>query len=1083
MQFSGADIIVIAIVLITLVVYRQLDKRNRSLEKVKKYADRVHGELEAHVQEKVVAIKDMGIELEVHQKSAREVLNRVQQIETGLNGRAEDIERIGARIGEYDAALDELVAMTQRAQENINRVREESTYVDTVGKRIRQTQEKLSGVEKNLEDIVERFGEQNAGRLEQVREEVLTGARGEVDTIREDLSGFQERVNQYAEYIKGAESRAQTISDRTRADLEDVAQTVMHRVQEASIQSSEQLTEMREQLETLESDYHGKLLSLAERGENMETEALTKLRERIENGAREVASEIATRLEHQKRSLQERLDTALQDVEKAEAKLAERDRVLESSRAEIDARIAEFTKDLTERVQATTGELHRKILGEIEGRLSEYESQIGYRFEKLEGVTSETEELERQLREAMRQVSDRVTAGFEEFVRQFDASRASDRAKVENEMESVRSEMSNLEGGLTDLKNTAYENVSSKLQVFEDEFFADLKERQTAMERHLVDWEAAFQTELDTAISSGRSERESVEKAYSEELKQQLSQLRGSTYGTYEKIQEDVVAFQKGIELRVADSRELLAGLERQIEEEIQALAADARTGARSEFAEHREQMAAELRELDRSTRQQIEQLAKQLTSDRVELESVVESTRGDASGWKTQIEQRLASTTAEVNQQIADVRVYMGETISDLRDSFAADRDLALSDRDAEREKMHAELNELSGTVIKITDDIRERSGGALEEFEQAYARMKADAEQRAELAETDIEARIREFRGIVQDSRTQFAAMQERMFGKLNEDATTIGSTLQEIDRHQKSFVEQTKVFERADELKLALTDSMNALKADLDRVDAQRKEMRDLESQFGKLRKSADEVSDKMGRFVAEKRRIDALESDYKRLLSMSQAVEVKLDNVTASNDSLQTMQASLRSLEQLEKDVESRFQRLEKKRSILDLTTEGVDKNFQNLTEIETRIGEIGDQLGVVPGKIEELGIRLAQLANNKRDADAAVKQLALLDNTLEEIEERMETLTQAREWLARTETRLEEVQQGAEEQVKLLGALMRQDGASSAKGSAPPVTTRDTVIKLARQSWNVDEIARATSLSRGEVELILELSAK
>ena len=34
--------------------------------------------------------------------------------------------------------------------------------------------------------------------------------------------------------------------------------------------------------------------------------------------------------------------------------------------------------------------------------------------------------------------------------------------------------------------------------------------------------------------------------------------------------------------------------------------------------------------------------------------------------------------------------------------------------------------------------------------------------------------------------------------------------------------------------------------------------------------------------------------------------------------------------------------------------------------------------------------------------------------------------------------------------------------------------------RQTVTKLARQGWSPEEIARATKLSRGEVELILEL---
>ncbi|MFW6312550.1 MAG: SpiroCoCo family coiled-coil protein, partial [Spirochaetota bacterium] len=323
-----------------------------------------------------------------------------------------------------------------------------------------------------------------------------------------------------------------------------------------------------------------------------------------------------------------------------------------------------------------------------------------------------------------------------------------------------------------------------------------------------------------------------------------------------------------------------------------------------------------------------------------------------------------------------------------------------------------------------------------------------------------------------------------QERLLGKLNEQASSLGSNLQEIERQQRAFSEQTRVFERADTLKEELADAIRGLKVDLDRVETQRKEMREIETQFTRLRKSADEVNEKMNRFVGEKRRIDALEGDYKQLLSMSQAVELKLEHVTSSNDALQAVQASLRSLEELEKDVESKFQRLEKKRSILDLTTDGVDKNFQGLQEVESRLTEISAQINVVPDRIEELSTRLEQLSSNKRDADAAMKQLALLDQTLEDIEQRMESLNQAREWLARTETRLGEVQREAEEQVKLLGAIMKQENKTGTKGAgAPAVTTRDTVIKLARQSWNVDEIARATSLSRGEVELILELSAK
>jgi DNA-binding NarL/FixJ family response regulator len=87
------------------------------------------------------------------------------------------------------------------------------------------------------------------------------------------------------------------------------------------------------------------------------------------------------------------------------------------------------------------------------------------------------------------------------------------------------------------------------------------------------------------------------------------------------------------------------------------------------------------------------------------------------------------------------------------------------------------------------------------------------------------------------------------------------------------------------------------------------------------------------------------------------------------------------------------------------------------------------------------------------------------------------------MQKAREWLARTETRLEEVGRQAEEQVKLLGTIMRKEGGPTGDRGAPSLSARETVAKLAHQGWKVEEIARATKLSRGEVELILELSGR
>jgi transcriptional regulator len=41
--------------------------------------------------------------------------------------------------------------------------------------------------------------------------------------------------------------------------------------------------------------------------------------------------------------------------------------------------------------------------------------------------------------------------------------------------------------------------------------------------------------------------------------------------------------------------------------------------------------------------------------------------------------------------------------------------------------------------------------------------------------------------------------------------------------------------------------------------------------------------------------------------------------------------------------------------------------------------------------------------------------------------------------------------------------------------------APPMQKKENVISLARQGWKVDEIAKTMKISRGEVELILEMA--
>lgn len=146
-------------------------------------------------------------------------------------------------------------------------------------------------------------------------------------------------------------------------------------------------------------------------------------------------------------------------------------------------------------------------------------------------------------------------------------------------------------------------------------------------------------------------------------------------------------------------------------------------------------------------------------------------------------------------------------------------------------------------------------------------------------------------------------------------------------------------------------------------------------------------------------------------------------------------------------------------------------------------LEQDVERLHPGVGEARATLARLQDQIQSLAAGSDRAAEALAALGRIDAAMAEAEQRAARLQVAREWLARTETRLAEVGAGAQEQVRLLEALLREERSSAAaeNGSAA-LGKRETVLKLAAQGWSVPEIARAARLSRGEVELTLEVGA-
>jgi len=1151
MVFTVGNLLVIGIVLVILAIFRQLDRNSKTLDKVRRYAEKAKEELDRVVLERVQNLKDLAIELDIHQKAGKEILKRIQTIEEGIQEKFAAVDTIGTRIKDYDKVLSDLIEMTRRAEENIQRLKDESIFVDETAKKIKVLQSKLEAQEARIPELVRQFEIQNGKSLESVKERFLSATEKSISYLESRIAEAMTRTDELVLYLQNSSHKLREEAGAFESNARKTAEDL--------------LTEVSQRLADLERSYHERLEEVAKKGELLETKALQKLKEHVEEKMRSTYRDLSTQIESEKAalkaqvdeletkiyqieqdietslgevrnnssatisSLEEELRTAFEkqtgemkdsfvstrvDLEKSlaqfteetlkktsfldekihsldthvqsylqevenrihqgrqnlelfsqesikrmdalaeellkkqaeteasfKAKLASLDKVqqelthhLEQLRSTLHSEVKTFEilmkktyQEGEEKITRQGEELETRVLQRLESRLQEQEKEFSYRVAKIEEVSQEIDNLENNLRTFMERTKVRLQEDFANFGKQLHAERLRDQEEAAKAMAEIRNAMAELEKGLADLKTRAYENVSEKLKVFEDEFFQDLKTRDQQMQSKFMEWQSKVDGALDSLMAEEVNERRKIEERYTSELSSVLQDFQGRFLLQVETLNTTMEGFRKQTEFRIREFEKSLQEYRDELARGIEESKAASLTTFSEEFTRHQKVLQEEMERFEKEYENRLKGILDNFEAQKRELAVLWENLRSDVTLWQAKVGQDLKTSEAEITNQFSGFKVQISQTIGSLRDEFLKQKNDLIVATEEERKRLREELMSLQ----------------------------------------------------------ERFEALHQKLFGKLEESTKLLTLNLSEIEKKQRAFVEQTKIFDRADALKQSLLEQIEEMKRDLQRIEEERKELKETEAQFLRVKKLGEEATERLARFTAEKRRIDSIEEDFKRLMAMSEGIELKLRQVATSEDGIQSIQANLRSLQSLQQDVESRFERLEKKRKFIDLTLEGIDKNFQTLQEIERRIGSIEQELKELPDAVQTLGRQIQILSEGKTRAEETIQRISQIDALMKDLETRASNLLKAREWLAKTETRLQELSREAQDQVKLLGSLLKEGAKGPVKGDrgAPSLSARETVTKLAHQGWTVEQIATATKLSRGEVELILELSGK
>ena len=820
-------------------------------------------------------------------------------------------------------------------------------------------------------------------------------------------------------------------------------------------------TDFHQKYQSFTADVNARMTSILDDAESTQRRQQHELATFMEN----ITAEIA-KLEGENEERLSSLHGAVQEKERVFlARLASADNASKETATKIQNYVEETVSQFKERLGTR--------FSDIESNILEYEENVNYRFGRVDEVHADIEALEQNLKKNVDSAVGRARQALKVAMENITHERQEEKHNAEQQLVEIRDSMGAIDKELTELKSNAYANVSEKLQIFEDDFFSDLKGKDQQMQDRLHSWQDEIHAKIDQLTSDQRREVDDMERVHSDELKSRMSEIQRETYSQYERFDSQVLEFQNRLEDRISTSEGSVNRLEEQIQADFVGVRRASQEQIEKEMSEFSEHIKDQLRERDHEVESNLRVLGERVEEESRGLKTMLEAASSDVTAWQ-----------ARVLQEMKDAQMLT----KDKNDTFQAalkeqQEDLAATAGEENR-TLRSQMADLGQKLADLEQELKIRSRESLNEFSQNADGFLTDFQKKSSDIQAVADETVRGFRNQIVETRERIESSQQKLQDNVNESYKTLSGNLAEIDKKQKNFINQTKIFDRADSLKVSLQETVEELKADIARLSEHRSELRNTEKEFSRIRRLGDEVSTKLSKFMSEKRRIDSMDEDFKRLLGISQSMDLKLEQVTASHDTIQEAQARIRMVEDTQKEVEQRYDRLESRKQVLEATTAGVDNSFQKLSQLESDVQHVEEVLAPLPEQLDTLQIRIGELSDGKNKADNAVEQLRKLDTMVKDVEERMELMQTAREWLARTETRLSEISKQAEEQVKIMGTLLKSEDRNEQTGKgAPPRTSRDIVIRLAHQGWKTDQIMKATQLSRGEVELILELQPK
>ncbi|MDR1248444.1 MAG: hypothetical protein LBK63_03985 [Treponema sp.] len=933
--FSVGNLLTLGIVALVLVLFRQLDRNNRTLEKMRKYGERLKDEITEFVSQKEAAVRDYGVDLDVRQKQAKELLNRIQLTDETLAGKAEAVANLGEKIKAYDSTLGELVRMTVRVQENLNRIQDESSFVEGVGRRVAEAKEKIAAMEKGLGDFQLRIERENAASLERISASLFAAVKSTVSDIQAAAETIERKVEDHREAVNKVERDRETNLERDKATIEKILKETVDRAGDRADKMEEAaLVKLRDQamerVQRFQTVVEEKLRVYQESGKA----ALADLQGAAKNVKDEWKADHAE-IEQKQRAFKEEwqrdmqaLSDRIQDIKTLENDSAQKASELEGRLRDMDSQTSDAVARMRQQLAGTIEEEGQKALAAADARLEEYREAQRQEIERLGTLSEDTDRLDAELRRYMRETGDRVLQDFSLFEQNFADTRAAAAAEFAAALEALRGDVSAMDREIVRLKEQAYDTVSDKMKLFEEDFLTDLFHRRDDFELKIGKWKDSLDAELAELGESSRTERRKLEISFGEDLKRYFADGDARLVSELEHLKAEAGAFEEGIRNQMARADESLETLEKQLD----ASMADARNTADSA-------LKAELGRFSLAFAETLKQQQREIEGEINKIASQVESRSGEFGALLDESRQTIEEWQNKFSGQMRDLDDSVDERRRKIRD-------------------LEAENEERLAAVRSSIENLREETAARRNE---AFAH----ADEQARLLDSavkDADRRIKEFL-----AQTKLFNQAEELRSSMERKLEDLRGDLNGLDQRRAEAAELEAKFVRIKRLEEDVDAKMVSFQSEKRRIEL-------MENDFNRLLQTSQSVKEKLAEVTASDDTLQAALIQIRRLEDALADVEERYQRMEKKNQTLEETNAGIddnfKALQESEKTaqkVQGEIRRLLEEQENVRLSVEKLSTENARAREAAEKVTALDGVLGSIETRMEKLQTARESLA--------------------------------------------------------------------------------------------------------------------